>query len=125
MELIISEPIKWESRKDLPKLPGVYIIARGDPQNTVYIGRTWGGGGLRNRIRTFHRSATTGLKGHAGGVTHHRLFGLGSEPDWVSFHTPANIKDAVRLYTYIAYVERYLIWRHVDASGALPVCNSE
>ena len=27
------------------------------------------------RLRTFHRSATTGNKGHAGGITYHGMFG--------------------------------------------------
>ncbi|WP_282129429.1 hypothetical protein [Roseobacter litoralis] len=76
MELHATEPICWDDRKELPELAGIYLIAEGEAENLIYIGRTWGRKGIRNRIRTFHRSATTGKKGHAGGVTFHsKLYG--------------------------------------------------
>ena len=71
-ELHLSEAINWDMRSTLPNSAGVYVISNGD---TVYVGRTWGVGGLKERIRAFHRSATTGAKGHAGGVTFHEKFG--------------------------------------------------
>jgi hypothetical protein len=126
MGLTLTEPIEWEERASLPDCAGVYVIARGDPSNTIYIGRTWGAKGIRHRIRTFHRSATTGKKGHAGGVTFHGVFDGDTTGLFVSVHVPGGIDPKPEiLHPYIAYVERRLIWEHVEAFGALPVCNSE
>lgn len=126
MELELSQPIAWADRATLPDRAGVYLIARGSPENTVYIGRTWGGRGIRQRIRAFHRSATTGMNGHAGGVTFHGVFSGDTSDLYVSVHLPngINCKPQI-LHPYIAYAERRLIWEHVKAHGGLPVCNSE
>lgn len=67
------------------------MIAKGDPSNTVYIGRTWGTRGIRGRIRQFNRSALTGQKGHAGGVTFHGLFDGDTTGLFVSVHLPNGI----------------------------------
>lgn len=126
MGLTLTEPIEWEERASLPDCAGVYVIARGEPTNTVYIGRTWGAKGVRNRIRQFHRSASTGMKGHAGGVTFHGMFDGNMTDLWVSTHLPEGIPVSPEiLHPYIAYAERRLIWEHVEANGGLPVCNSE
>jgi hypothetical protein len=122
----LSPPIAWVDRAGLPDDAGVYVIARGDPAHPVYIGRTWGAKGIRNRIRTFHRSATTGLKGHAGGVTFHGLFDGDTTGLWVSVHLPTGIDPRPEVqHPYIAYVERLLIWEYVEMHGRLPACNSE
>ena len=126
MELSLSNPISWGDRKTLPDRAGVYVIARGKPDNTIYIGRTWGAKGIRNRIRTFHRSAVTGLKGHAGGVTFHGVFSGDASDLFVSVHLPEGIDTKPEiLRPYIAYAERRLIWEYVRLHGRLPVCNSE
>ena len=126
MELALSHPVAWTDRASLPDRAGVYLIARGEPGNTVYIGRTWGAKGIRHRIRTFHRSATTGQKGHAGGVTFHGVFDGDTTGLFVSVHLPDGIDPKPEiLHPYIAYAERRLIWKHVEAHGGLPVCNSE
>ena len=126
MELSLSNPIAWAERKTLPDTAGVYAIARGTPDNTVYIGRTWGAKGIRNRIRTFHRSAVTGLKGHAGGVTFHGVFNGDASDLFVSVHLPEGIDSKPEiLRPYIAYAERRLIWEFVRVHGRLPACNSE
>ena len=124
--LQLSEPIEWDKRATLPERAGVYIIARGVPSNTVYIGRTWGEKGMRSRIRAFHRSASTGQKGHAGGVTFHSRFDGDVSNLWISVHLPDGINQRPEiLRPYIAYAERRVIWKYVAAHGGLPVCNSE
>lgn len=126
MELALSLPVAWTERSTLPDSAGVYLVARGEPDNTVYIGRTWGAKGIRHRIRTFHRSATTGRKGHAGGVTFHSVFDGDTTGLFVAVHLPDGIDPKPEiLHPYIAYAERRLIWEHVEAHGRLPVCNSE
>lgn len=122
----ITEPISWENRKELPELAGVYLIAKGKVSNLIYIGRTWGRKGIRNRIRAFHRSATTGKKGHAGGVTFYGKMGGNTDGLLVSTHLADDISPAPEiLRPYISYAERRLIWEFVRDHGRLPLCNSE
>lgn len=92
----------------------------------VYVGKTWGGNGLRGRVADFHRSATTGLKGHAGGLTYHSRFGSEVDDLFVASHVPITIRrDPEILYAYVLHIERRLIWEHVERVGRLPACNSE
>lgn len=125
MNILISAPSAWTQRTALPNEPGVYLITKGD--EIIYIGKTWGGEGLRGRISDFHRSATTGMKGHAGGVTFFGKFGpIDPATISVAVHVPVVVRrDAEILNPYIQYVERRLIWEHVERHGRLPVCNSE
>lgn len=126
MGLQLNEPIAWTERASLPQLVGIYVIARGELSNSVYIGRTWAAKGIRGRIRQFNRSAVTGKKGHAGGVTFHCLFDGDTSGLWVSVHLPEGIDAKPEiLHPYIAYAERRLIWEHAEAQGSLPKCNSE
>lgn len=67
--------ITWDQRGEAPKSPGIYVISKATPENLIYVGLTQQTDGLRGRLRQFHRSATTGMHNHAGGVTYHRLFG--------------------------------------------------
>ena len=116
----------WDDRHLLPECAGVYVIGKGDALQVVYVGRTWGKGGMRDRIRAFHRSATTGQKGHAGGVTYHGKFGPKVDQLKVRVHAPVAINPAQRvLRPYIEYAERRLIWEHVERHGELPACNTE
>lgn len=126
LNLHLSEWLPWSERSAQPDLPGVYVIAKGRPGNVIYIGRTWGVGGLRDRLSAFHRSATTGLKGHAGGVTYHRVFGPSALDLFACVHTTRAINPDERiLRPYLEYAERRLIWEHVEKHGDLPTCNSE
>lgn len=126
LNLHLSEWLPWEKRIEHPTLPGVYVIAKERPGNIIYIGRTWGLGGLRDRLCAFHRSATTGLKGHAGGVTYNRLFGPVALDLFACVHTTVAINPAEKIIRpYIEYAERRLIWEHVEKHGELPACNSE
>lgn len=126
MELSLSSPIRWSDRSKLPNLAGVYLIAKDDPENLIYIGRTWGNGGIRKRIAAFNRSATSGLKGHAGGVTFNGIFGVPSEDLWVSTHVNEQLQDdPTLLHPYVAFAERLLIWNFVKENRRLPKCNSE
>lgn len=126
LNLHLSEWLPWDNRSSQPISPGVYVIAKERPGNVIYIGRTWGLGGLRDRLNAFHRSATTGLKGHAGGVTYHRLFGPSALDLFACVHTTVAINPREKIIRpYIEYAERRLIWEHVEKHGDLPACNSE
>lgn len=124
--LHLSDWLEWDRRGDTPELPGIYIIAKASVGDIVYIGRTWGAGGLRDRLRTFNRSATTGAKGHAGGVTYHNTIGADVSDLRVRVHQPIAINpDVAIIRPYIEYAERRLIWEFVERVGRLPLCNSE
>ena len=126
MNIHIAEWSAWAAWDRIPAEPGVYLIAKGNPGDIIYIGKTWGGDGLRGRLLDFHRSATTGQKGHAGGVTYHTRFGSAVDDLHVALHVPVAIRrDPEILYAYVLYVERRLIWEFVERVGRLPECNSE
>lgn len=115
----------WIERAALPSEPGVYLISKAGV--LIYIGKTWGGDGLRGRIGDFHRSAATGLKGHAGGVTFFGKYGAIDPVEIsVAVHVPIIVqRNPAILNPYIQYAERRLIWEHVEVRGCLPACNSE
>jgi len=125
MNVLLSPPSPWTERSALPNVARLYVVAK--ENEVIYVGRTWGGEGLRGRIGDFHCSATTDMKGHAGGVTFFGKFGpIDPAGMSVSVHVPIVIRrDAEILNTYIQYVERRLIWEHVERHGRLPACNSE
>ncbi len=126
LQIHLSEWRPWSKCDELPDTAGVYLIAAGEPDNTVYIGKTWGGNGLRGRLRAFSRSAVTGEKGHAGGVTYHALFGTNIDGLLFAYHASRVVReDPVILNAYILYIERALIWEHVERHGRMPACNSE
>lgn len=107
-------------------LSGKSSVGMGEDPTIIYIGRTWGDGGLRSRLRAFNRSATTGEKGHAGGVTYYTTFGPSVSDLMVQHHVPTVINpDEKILRPYLEYAERRLIWAHVQKIGMLPSCNSE
>lgn len=125
-DLHLSEWTPWSERHKQPDCAGVYVIGKGDVYGVIYIGRTWGSGGLRERLRAFNRSAVTGQKGHAGGLTYSQRFGPDVEDLSVRVHVPITINpDQKILRPYIEYAERRLIWEYVSQHGDLPACNSE
>ncbi|MEI9905507.1 MAG: hypothetical protein WDN06_17360 [Asticcacaulis sp.] len=81
-----TERVSWDRRDALPPEPGIYCIRKSG--DIIYFGKTWGEGGLRERIRDFNRSAITGRKGHAGGVTYHGRFGDDVTDLAVEVHVP-------------------------------------
>ena len=124
--IYLSKLFEWHKRTNLPDCAGLYVISKGDQEITIYIGRTWGKNGIKKRIRDFHRSATTGRAGHAGGVTYNSTFGAEVGDLYVRCHEPLIINpDPAILRPYIEYAERKLIWEHVEQHGVLPACNSE
>lgn len=126
LQIHFLEWLPWSERVGLPPEAGLYRIARGEPANLIYVGRTWGEGGIRERIRSFHRSAMTGQKGHAGGQTYFRRFGADVGDLIVSAHVPLAINPTLTiLKPYIDYAERRVLWEHVERVGALPECNTE
>jgi hypothetical protein len=124
LQIHFGDRLPWELRNSLPEQPGIYAIIKND--RIIYYGKTWCGGGLRGRIGDFHRSARTGFKGHAGGVTYQRRYGDDLSDLSVAVHVPHIVsREPSVLYSYIQYAERRLIWEHVERYGALPACNSE
>lgn len=113
----------WERRSSLPDRPGVYLIARANAVDPIYIGETLGRGGLVSRMRQFHRSATTGKPGHAGGVTFHSLFGANVADLVLSAHVAPSSEDKAKVAAFILFFERKLIWEYVLRNGRLPLCN--
>lgn len=126
MNIHLDKPISWSEREKLPVDPGVYVISKGHAENIIYIGKTWGDDGLRGRIRSFNRSATTGKPGHAGGVTYYSKLWESIDDLQVSVHIPRVINTKLEiLYAYISYVERRLIWEFVERCGWMPPCNTD
>lgn len=126
MQFNLSAWIPWNERDKLPDVPGVYLIAKGTPDNVIYIGKTWGGEGLRRRLRNFHRSACSGNKGHSGGVTYNEKYGLDVADLLVATHVSNIIRsDAQIMNAYVLFAERTLIWEYVEVHGEIPICNKE
>ncbi|WJY20435.1 hypothetical protein QTA57_11250 [Fontisubflavum oceani] len=126
MEFDFSQSVCWEGRGSLPDAAGVYVISQQANLVPIYIGLTAEKRGLRGRISKFHRSAINGVGNHAGGRTYHRLFGADVSGLSLRYHQVEDFKfEASLVHAYVAYVESRLIWEHVEAHGALPVCNSE
>lgn len=109
----------------LPTLIWADITGNADPvdQDVVYIGEThrqtfllrWG---------DFNHSATTGMRGHAGGVTYHARFnGVQDELHVAAF--PFNGMEEPALTAFIMYVECRAIWDYVRRWNVLPDCNRE
>lgn len=114
----------WDHRGTAPKSPGIYVISKGTPENIIYVGLTRQTHGLRGRLGQFHRSATTGMHNHAGGVTYNRLFGSDVSDLVFSVHladVPAN--SSRDLPDYLQSAERSAIWQHIARHGRPPACN--
>ena len=110
----LSPFLPWERRGEHRDAPGVYAIATGNADNIIYIGLTVQSDGLRGRLRQFHRSATTGQPGHAGGVTYSQRFGPDVSALLVAVHLPHAVNTtATVMGAYVLYAERLLIWRYV------------
>lgn len=125
MNIHLTQWTPWAERASLSADAGVYVIAKAG--EVVYVGKSWGAGGLRGRLADFHRSATTGQKGHAGGVTFFEKYGaINADEISVAVHVPIAVRrEPEILYPYVQYVERRLIWEHVERHGHMPACNSE
>ncbi len=115
----------WDRRSEAPKSPGIYAISKGTPENLIYVGLTQQTDGLRGRLRQFHRSATTGLHNHAGGVTYNRLFGSEVSDLIFTVHLAEIPTTSPRdLSDYLRTAERSAIWRHIARHGRPPACNT-
>ena len=121
----LSVFLAWDRRGEFPELPGLYVIAKEQSDNFVYVGLTMQLNGLKGRLRQFHRSATTGQPGHAGGVTYHKRFGPDVTKLLVAVHLPFAINDSPQIMgSYVNFAERFLIWKHVAKHGQMPACNT-
>jgi len=94
----------------LPTSPGIYVIDKASAGGVVYIGLTAGKGGLRGRLRQFHRSASTGIRGHAGGLTYFRAFAGDVNGLSVRVHVVERFDyDPMLMSAYVAHIERRLL----------------
>ncbi|RFB01412.1 hypothetical protein [Parvularcula marina] len=122
----LTQWIPWDQRSSLSRGPGLYLIGKGAGLDVIYIGMTVGRKGIRYRLSQFHRSATTGQPGHAGGVTYHNKLGSDVTELWVRSHIPHGVAtDDQVMGCYVEYAERALIWQHVRATGQRPICNTQ
>jgi len=122
----LSPWTSWDTREQLPSLPGVYVIAKANPSEIIYFGLTCAKGGLKKRVALFHQVAVKGQGNHAGGITYNSLYGPELSDLIVAVHTPFAINPSEDvLHPYIKYAERRLIWEFVEQHGRLPACNSE
>ena len=109
----------------MPRTAGVYLIYRGEPE-PIYMGETAEKNGILGRIAKFHKSGTTGKKSHAGGQTFFAAFDGDTLGLSIRYHeAPSELIDKKIIKAYVTYVERRLIWEHVERVGSLPMCNSE
>ena len=127
----------WCDRDNLPNIdrPGIYIMAHFDEvpsgrasrhNNQIeYIGKTWGEGGLKERLKKFHRVATKGKGNHSGGKTYHKKHHKIKDDLYVAVCPFLGKSHEVDLNTFILYAERKLIWQFSAANGRLPNCNNE
>jgi hypothetical protein len=122
----LSEWLPWSRRDSVPDDPGVYLISKAETKNIIYIGKTWGGEGLRKRLRHFGRAACGGVKGHSGGLTYNRKFGKEVTDLLIAVHISKVVRTEPEiLNAYILFAERSLIWQYVELNGRLPICNTE
>ena len=122
--------VRWEQRSMLDGLehPGIYLVARSPrkrkPSSTsklLYIGETCGQT-FHRRLAQFNRSAFLGKRAHSGGSTFARLFPQGGAGSLYISVLPVKKKEPYRS-AYIRFVERAIIWNHVEAHGESPRCN--
>ena len=120
MEITLTDPLEWSSRGELPGCPGVYVISKDSAGGVIYIGLTAARSGLRGRIRNFHRSATSGVKGHAGGMTFNKAFRGDVGGLSVRVHAVEQFDyDWALVGAYVAYIERRLIWERESHRSVL------
>ena len=117
-----SHWVGWDQRESIPgcRSNGVYLLAHfqnavpignASPleENIIYIGETHHQG-LAKRWRDFHRSASTGRKSHAGGMTYYERFKELSGDLYVaaSVTFPSSWSERQRCF-YIRYAEARLV----------------
>lgn len=122
--------LPWERRYELElSSPGIYLLARsprkGKPTRSsklLYIGETCGQT-LRGRLYQFNRSAFLGKRAHSGGLTFARMFRRKTAPGWLYISVLGSTKKEPYASAYIRFVERAVIWNHVQEHGVSPKCN--
>jgi hypothetical protein len=140
MKMPKFEPwVHWDQRcnvKDCHR-PGVYLLRQfdGTPPTKVdpleapliYVGETRRT--LVERWTEFHdRVYRDGARKHSGGTTFAGLFCGNKEVPvhpwlYVACHPVDKVQPHVS--AYIPFLERWIIWEHVQKFGKLPQCNKE
>ena len=134
-----SQWVPWSQRYSLTDCdhPGLYLLRRFDADPTtmpgpmdaelVYIGITCDQT-LTKRWYQFNRSAYERKNGHSGGWTFNSLYcgnGTAETHPWLYVSClPVHLEEP-ELSAYIQFVERWLIWEHVQRYGKMPACNTK
>jgi len=132
-----SQWVLWPQRYLLKDCnhPGLYLLRRFDVEPRIrlgpvdaellYIGITCDRT-LEKRWYEFDRSAYKRKTGHSGGLTFNSLY-CGNETaethPWLYVSCLPIFFEEPKLSAYIQFVERWLIWEHVQRHGKMPECN--
>jgi hypothetical protein len=115
--------------------PGLYLLRRFDAQiptkvdpleaELIYVGvscdRT-----LAKRWYEFNRSAYEQKNGHSGGWTFNELFCANEicpAHRWLYVASLPVYLEEPHLSAYTQFIERWLIWEHVQRYNKMPACN--
>jgi hypothetical protein len=132
-----SQWVPWSERYSLKDCdhPGLYLLRRFDIETTthpgpmdaelLYIGVTCDRT-LKKRWYEFNRSAYERKNGHSGGWTFNSLYCgnqiVESHP-WLYVSCLPVYLEEPKLSAYIQFIERWLIWEHVQRYAKMPACN--
>lgn len=136
MSELLAEFTDWtpwsERKKVAPSKPGVYLLGefRVQPSERrpslqsplIYIGETCGQS-LWSRLYQFNRSGFLGKPAHSGGSTFSQMYKPEPSVQWLFVSTAAVDLEEPKASAYIRYLERALLWEHVQRHGAYPACN--
>ena len=134
--IVFSPWVPWSDRAQIngARDQGVYLLAHFDDDKVptgpaspldnrlVYIGETHGQT-LIERWSQFSRSAQTGVRGHAGGVSYRKKFGAVSLDLYVAVFSPQPSKSTRCRSFFILFVEAKLVWEFSRANDPDQLCN--
>lgn len=131
--------VHWDKRCSVADChrPGIYLLRHFDhsPPSEVdpleapliYVGETCDQS-LEKRWYDFNRSAYLCKNGHSGGWTFNNLF-CADQPSavhpWLYVAALPIHLEGQHLSAYIRFVERWIIWAHVERHGTYPRCNKK
>ena len=131
--------VHWSDRNTVTDAnrPGLYILRRFDsapPTNVdpleaelLYVGITCDRT-LKIRWRDFNRAAFKDKFGHSGGKTFRAKFCVDAASEvrpWLYVAgLPVRLSEP-HSSAYIQFVERWILWEHVQRFGNYPICNSK
>lgn len=139
--------VPWKKRDRIKGIDrkGAYILAsfRRKPQKTValeglleevvYVGEVHGNTkDLKKRLNEFERSASSGKKGHAGGLTFRRKRrreGLSLKKLYlIAFPAPEKFNgefNLIQQQLFARLIEREILWAYGVTHNHRPICNKD